>query len=71
LTKDESRCLFRIASVCALGMAIFGDDEKAIRWLSTPKSSFAGQTQIVMALTSQGTDEVEQLLIQSVEGIVF
>ncbi|WP_150736247.1 antitoxin [Pseudomonas fluorescens] len=33
LTKDESRRLFRVASVCALALAIFGDDEKAVRWL--------------------------------------
>lgn len=54
-----------------MAMALFGDDEKATRWLSKSKKGLVGQTPIEMALTTQGADEVEELLIQLAKGIVF
>ncbi|NLC36017.1 MAG: DUF2384 domain-containing protein [Alcaligenaceae bacterium] len=52
----------------ALALAIFGDEEKAQRWLNTPKQSLHGQTPVQAMATDEGLKQVEQLLIALQEG---
>ncbi|EJM15420.1 Protein of unknown function (DUF2384), partial [Pseudomonas sp. GM21] len=40
-------------------------------WLSKPKTRFSGHSPIAMLSTSQGTRQVEEVLIQLAEGLVF
>lgn len=71
LTVDESDRLFRAAHITAMADALFGNDEKAKRWLSKPKDRFSGRTPMAMLSTIQGTRQVEEMLIQLAEGFTF
>jgi putative toxin-antitoxin system antitoxin component (TIGR02293 family) len=71
LSKNDSAQLFRLAHIIALTEVIFGNDDKARRWLTAPKEGFSGATPIAMLSTIQGAQAVEQMLIQAVEGISF
>ncbi|WP_273822537.1 antitoxin Xre/MbcA/ParS toxin-binding domain-containing protein [Pseudomonas asplenii] len=71
LTVDESDRLFRAAHITAMASAIFGDDQKARRWLSKPKERFSGSSPMAMFTTIQGTRQVEEMLIQLAEGFSF
>lgn len=71
LTVEESDRLFRVAHIIAMAQTLFGDDEKAKRWLSKPKDRFSGKSPIAMLSTIQGTRLVEEMLIQVAEGLVF
>jgi uncharacterized protein (DUF2384 family) len=51
--------------------AVFGDNQKAQRWLSKPKQRFAMAPPFVLLSTDQGTRLVEQLLIQVAEGLAL
>ncbi|MNN59486.1 hypothetical protein D3C81_1746040 [compost metagenome] len=51
--------------------AVFGNDEKAKRWLSKPKDRFSGRSPMAMLSTVQGTRQVEETLIQLAEGYAF
>jgi putative toxin-antitoxin system antitoxin component (TIGR02293 family) len=42
LTLGESDRLFRLAHVTAMAEVLFGDDQKAQRWLSNPSSALQG-----------------------------
>ncbi|MNP84731.1 hypothetical protein D3C76_1841620 [compost metagenome] len=50
---------------------LFGDVQKAQRWLCKPKQRFAGEPPISLLCTSQGTRLIEELLIQVAEGLAF
>lgn len=71
LTVDESDRLFRAAHITAMADAVFGNDEKAKRWLSKPKDRFSGRSPMAMLSTVQGTRQVEEMLIQLAEGYPF
>ena len=71
LTVDESGRLLRVAHIIAMAQTLFGDDEKAKRWLSKPKDRFSGKSPIAMLSTSHGTRHVEEMLIQLAEGLAF
>lgn len=71
LTVSESDRLFRVAHVIAVAEALFGDEEKARRWLTKPKSSFSGRSPFAMLTTTQGVRHVEEVLFQAVEGFTF
>ncbi|MFU2325079.1 antitoxin Xre/MbcA/ParS toxin-binding domain-containing protein [Pseudomonas sp. NFX98] len=71
LSLGESDRLFRLAHVTAMAEALFGDIEKARRWLSKPKQRFAWQPPIALLSTTQGTRMVEELLIQVAEGLAL
>jgi putative toxin-antitoxin system antitoxin component (TIGR02293 family) len=71
LSVDQSDRLFRVAHITAMAEVLFESDEKARRWLSKPKTRFLGQSPIAMLSTSQGTRQVEEVLIQLAEGLVF
>lgn len=71
LTVDESDRLFRTAHITAMADAVFGNEEKAKRWLSKPKERFLGSSPMAMLSTVQGTRQVEEMLIQMAEGFAF
>ncbi len=71
LNLNQSDRLFRVAHITAMAEVLFESDEKAWRWLSKPKTRFSGKSPIAMLSTSQGTRQVEEMLIQLAEGLVF
>lgn len=71
LSVDQSDRLFRVAHITAMAEVLFESDEKARRWLSKPKTRFSGKSPIAMLSTSPGTRQVEEVLIQFAEGLVF
>lgn len=71
LNQDESDRLFIIAHVRAMAETIFGDKDKACRWLSKPKARFDGRSPISLLTTFRGCQLVEEMLIQIAEGYVF
>lgn len=71
LTVEESDRLFRAAHITAMADAVFGNPDKAKRWLSKPKERFSGVSPLAMLATVQGTRQVEEMLIQMAEGFAF
>jgi putative toxin-antitoxin system antitoxin component (TIGR02293 family) len=71
LTVEESDRLFRIAHIIAMAQVLFGDHEKARRWLSKSKHRFSGKNPVGMLSTTQGTRIIEEMLIRMAEGFVF
>lgn len=69
LSLDESDRLARVARVYALAVRVFGNPEKARRWLSKPKMRFEEQTPLAMLRTDLGGRQVEEMLIQIDEGM--
>jgi putative toxin-antitoxin system antitoxin component (TIGR02293 family) len=69
LNLDESDRLARVARLYALAVKVFGDPEKARRWLSKPKVRFNEQTPLMMLRTDLGGRQVEEMLIQIDEGM--
>jgi putative toxin-antitoxin system antitoxin component (TIGR02293 family) len=60
----ESDRLFRFGHITAMAQVIFGDDTKALRWLSKPKKGLGGRKPYELLSTTPGTQEVERMLIQ-------
>ncbi|TDV47458.1 putative toxin-antitoxin system antitoxin component (TIGR02293 family) [Pseudomonas helmanticensis] len=71
LTASQSDHLYRLAHTIALAESFFGDTDKAMRWLSKPKSRFSGKSPIEMLSTTVGSRQVEELLAQASEGMSF
>jgi putative toxin-antitoxin system antitoxin component (TIGR02293 family) len=71
LTTKESDNLFRVAHIIALAETIFGNEQKAQRWLSKSKEFFMGNSPLEMLSTTPGTHLVEQKLIQLAQGMAF
>lgn len=72
LTVTESDRLFRSAHITAMAETVFGDRDKAKRWLTKPKDRFNnGQSPMAMLSTLHGTSQVEEMLIQLAEGYAF
>lgn len=69
LTASESDHLFRLAHTIAVAESFFGDTQKALSWLSKPKSRFSGKSPIAMLSTTPGLRQVEDLLAQATEGM--
>ncbi|WP_432780651.1 antitoxin Xre/MbcA/ParS toxin-binding domain-containing protein [Pseudomonas corrugata] len=71
LTVEESDRFFRSAHITAMAEAIFGDADKANRWLAKPKERFSGLTPRQLLTTQQGTSQVEEMLLQIAEGFAL
>ena len=69
LSIDESDRLARVARMYELAVKIFGDPEKAKRWLTKPKIRFEERTPLTMMHTDFGGRQVEEMLIQIDEGM--
>ena len=66
---DESDRLARVARLYDLGVRVFGNPDKARRWLSKPKQRFAERTPLAMMRTELGGRQVEEMLYQIDEGV--
>jgi len=66
---DESDRLARVARLYNLGRRVFGNPDKARRWLSKPKQRFAERTPLAMMRTELGGRQVEEMLYQIDEGM--
>nr|WP_173267166.1 antitoxin Xre/MbcA/ParS toxin-binding domain-containing protein [Pseudomonas sp. LM8]AIT41788.1 hypothetical protein [Pseudomonas sp. LM8] len=71
LSADEGDRLLRVLHVLVVVESLFGDRDKALRWLSTPKRRFGGSSPIEMLNTHIGAGLVEELLVQLADGLVF
>ncbi len=69
LSKDESDKAVRVARITAMGEQVFGESERAWRWMRKPKRRFDGQTPIEMLATEAGARLVEEMLAQIDDGL--
>jgi putative toxin-antitoxin system antitoxin component (TIGR02293 family) len=69
LTVEESDRALRLARVGAQALRVFGDPEKAKRWLRKPSSALAGQTPLSLLRTETGAQLVTELLGQIAHGM--
>jgi putative toxin-antitoxin system antitoxin component (TIGR02293 family) len=69
LSAEESDRLARVARLWELAVKVFGNPDKARRWLTKPKIRFEERTPLTMMRTGTGGDEVEEMLGQIDEGM--
>jgi putative toxin-antitoxin system antitoxin component (TIGR02293 family) len=69
LNIDESDRLARVARLYDLAVRVFGNPEKARRWLTRPKDRFDGRTPVNMMRSEAGGRGVEEMLYQIDEGM--
>lgn len=69
LSQAESERVIRAVRVISSARAVFGDQNKALRWLRTPKKRLGGRVPIDMLSTEPGGRLVEQMLGQIDEGM--
>ena len=69
LSLDESDRLARVARIYDLGVKVFGNPDKARRWLTKPKTRFQGHSPLSMMRTELGGRQVEEMLYQIDEGM--
>jgi putative toxin-antitoxin system antitoxin component (TIGR02293 family) len=69
LSQDESDRAVRLARTAALAEQVFGDTERAWRWLRTPKRHFRGRSPLQLLATDAGARLVEELLYRVDEGM--
>jgi putative toxin-antitoxin system antitoxin component (TIGR02293 family) len=62
LAVEESDRMFRFASVMARALHVFGDREKAVRWLRKPNRALGGVAPLSRLDTEVGAREVESVL---------
>ena len=69
LTPDQSDRLIRVARVIAAAEETFGSAEKAGRWLRRATTALDGDKPIDLLDTSEGSRQVERLLIRIDHGL--
>ena len=69
LTREESDRAVRVARITALAEDVFGDRERALRWLRKPKQRFELRTPIDLLATEVGARLVEEMLLQVDHGV--
>jgi len=69
LSKDESDKAVRVARITAMAEQVFGEPERAWRWLRKPQERFGGKAPIDMLATEAGARLVEEMLVQIDDGI--
>jgi putative toxin-antitoxin system antitoxin component (TIGR02293 family) len=69
LSRDESDKAVRVARVTAMAEWVFGESERAWRWLRKPKRRFSGKTPVEMLATEAGARLVEEAIGQIDHGI--
>jgi putative toxin-antitoxin system antitoxin component (TIGR02293 family) len=68
LSPEESDRLARVARLWELAVKVFGNPDKARRWLTKPKMRFEERTPLAMMRSDLGGRGVEEMLIQIDEG---
>jgi len=69
LSKEESDKAVRVARVTAMAEQVFGESERAWRWLRKTKRRFDGMTPIDMLATEAGARLVEEMIAQIDDGM--
>src|SRR5271157_1249525 len=69
LSKQESDKAVRVARITAMAEQVFGEPERAWRWLRKPQQRFDGKAPIDMLATEAGARLVEEMLVQIDQGI--
>jgi putative toxin-antitoxin system antitoxin component (TIGR02293 family) len=69
LSLDESDRAIRLIRIAARAEEVFGNPEKAWRWLRKPKKAFNGKTCVEMLITEYGGREVENMLTRIEHGM--
>ena len=69
LSKDESDKAVRVARITAMAEQVFGEPERAWRWLRKSKRRFGGKTPVEMLATEAGARLVEEMIGQIEHGI--
>ena len=69
LSREESDKAVRVARITALAEQVFGESERAWRWLRKPKRTFDGKTPMEMLGTEVGARLVEEVVQQIDHGI--
>jgi putative toxin-antitoxin system antitoxin component (TIGR02293 family) len=62
LTIEETDKALRLARIADLARRVFGDGEKAHRWLRKPKRELSGRTPLAYLASENGARTVEQML---------
>lgn len=68
LKRGESDAVARVAKVVMLAEHVFGERERAGRWLRSPKKAYRGRTPFEMLDSSEGAQLVEEALVRVDEG---
>ena len=69
LSKQESDKAVRVARITAMAEQVFGESERAWRWLRKTKRHFEDRSPIEMLATEAGARIVEEMLAQIDDGI--
>ncbi|GMR07426.1 MAG: DUF2384 domain-containing protein [Gammaproteobacteria bacterium] len=69
LEPDESGRMVRVARVLTFADEVFGNPEKASRWLHKPKRNLNGQTPIEVLDTEEGARIIEDRLFAIAHGL--
>ncbi len=62
LTVEETDKALRLERIAALADRVFGDHEKADRWLRKPKRQLVGKTPVAFLASESGARTVEEML---------
>ena len=69
LSRDESDRVVRVARIAALAEHVFGEPERAWRWLRDAKKQLEGRTPLQLTATEAGARLVEAFLYRIDEGM--
>ena len=69
LTPAETERAIRVASIIRLAEKVFGNPEKAMRWLRYPNTRLDDRTPLSMLHTAAGGDFVESMLQGIAHGV--
>jgi putative toxin-antitoxin system antitoxin component (TIGR02293 family) len=69
LSPDESDRAVRLTRIAALAELVFGEPERAWRWLRTAKEQFQGRSPLQLMATGAGAHLVEELLYRIDDGM--
>ena len=58
-----------MARITSLAELVFGEPERAWRWMRKPKRSFRGKTPIELLASEAGARIVEEMLVQIDDGM--
>lgn len=70
LTVEETDKALRLARIADLANTVFGDKEKAQRWLRKPKRSLDGETPVTYLSSEAGARVIEEMLMRIDAGIL-
>lgn len=69
LSREESDRAVRVARITALAEQVFGEPERAWRWLRKPKRQFDGKPPLEMLATEAGARLAEEMLARIDDGL--